>query len=127
MHDKTLEGCTIPLGIKDGLPCMEMQKPTKSDWDKLSQITMTFDMPWNPVDCDEEKAICEFFDGNESVTAASVASNDSFCFDPVGDDDHGEPFDSHESNLHQCMRHATRRVHFELEDPDEDDMPALIS
>jgi len=87
---------------------------------------MTSDMPWNPADCDEERDICDFFDGTESVTTASVASNDSSYFDPVADDDCGDPFDSHELNLHQCMRHATRRVHFELEDPDADDMPELI-
>ena len=61
---------------------------------------MTSDMPWNPADCDKESDICEFFDGNESVTVASVASNDSSCFDPVADDDCEEPFDPHELNLH---------------------------
>jgi len=111
---KTLESDVIPLSIKDGLPHMEMRKPTDSDWKKLPQVTMTSDVPWNPVDCDEERDICDFFDGTESVTTASVASNDSSYFDPVADDDHGESLDSHELNLHQCMRHATRSVHFEL-------------
>ena len=82
---------------------MEMRKPAESDWDKLPQVTMTSDVPWNPADHDEERDICDFFDGTESVTTASVASNDSSHFDPVGDDDCGEPFDSHELNLHQCM------------------------
>ena len=29
---KTLEGDTIPLSIKDGLPHMEMRKPAEHDW-----------------------------------------------------------------------------------------------
>ena len=90
------------------------------------KITMTSDVPWNPTNCDEERDMCDFFDGTESVTTASVASNDSSYFGPVGYDDHGEPFDSHELNLHQCMQHATRRVHFEAEDTDADDMLELI-
>ena len=52
---KTLEGDIIPLSIKDGLPCMEMRKPTESDWDKLPQVTMTSDMPWSPADHDTMK------------------------------------------------------------------------
>ena len=70
--------------------------------------------------------ICEFFDDIESATMASIASNDSSHFDPIADDDCGKPFDSHELNIHQCMRRASRKVHFELEDPDADDMPELI-
>ena len=56
----------------------------------------------------------------------SIASNDSSHFDPIADDDCGEPFAPHESNIHQCVRHASRKVFFELEDPDADDMPDLI-
>ena len=106
---------------------MEMWKPTESDWDKLPQITMTSDMPWNPADCDEERDICDFFDGDESVTATSVAFNDTDSyFDPVADDDHGEPFDPHELNGCKCMRHVSRKVHFDLQDSDADDMPQLV-
>ena len=126
MHDKTLEGCTIPLGIKDGLPCMEMRKPAEHDWKKLPQAIMTSDCPWNPTDHDEERDICEFFDDTESATAASIASNDSSCFDPIADDECEKTFHPHELNIHKCMSHSSRKVHFELEDPDADDMPGLI-
>ena len=123
---KTLEGDTIPSSIKDGPPHMEMRKPAEHDWKTLPQVIMTSDCPWNPADHDKERDICEFFDDIESATTASIASNDSSCFDPIADDDHGETFDPHELNIHQCMRHASRKVHFESEDPDADDLPGLI-
>ena len=57
---------------------------------------MTSDMPWNPADYDEKRDICDFFDSDESVTATSVASNDTGShFDPVADDDCREEFDLH--------------------------------
>ena len=122
----TLEGDQIPLSIKDGLPHMDMRKPTDEDWVTLKKMHMTSDVPWDPTTHDEEMDICEFFDGIESVTTASVASDDSSYFDPIADDDYGEVFDQHELNLHRCARLATKKVHFELEDPDADDMPDLI-
>ena len=93
---KTLEGDTIPLSIKDGPPHMEMRKPTEHNWKTLPQAIMTSDCPWNPTDHDEERDICEFFDDTESATVASIASNDSSHFEPIADNDCGEPFDPHE-------------------------------
>ena len=45
---QTLEGCIIPLAIRNGLPYMKMRPPTKGEMSTLPRIHITEDKDWNP-------------------------------------------------------------------------------
>jgi hypothetical protein len=50
----TGEGYTIPIHIRDGLPRIDMRKPTQEEFDMLPHVFLTSDTPWDPRVLDEE-------------------------------------------------------------------------
>ena len=50
----TNEGYVIPIHIRDGLPVIDMVKPSNQDMDELPHVFMTADMPWKPQEADGE-------------------------------------------------------------------------
>ena len=51
---KTIDGYTIPLSIRGGLPYFDMTKPTQEDLATLPHVIMTSDIEWDPTVLDSE-------------------------------------------------------------------------
>jgi hypothetical protein len=50
----TSEGYTIPIHIRDGLPRIDMRKPTQQEFDALPHVFLRSDTPWDPRILDKE-------------------------------------------------------------------------
>ena len=53
---KTLDGYTIPLDIKSGLPYMKLRPYTDDEWDALPHVLLTSDDEWDPTVLDHAHA-----------------------------------------------------------------------
>ena len=50
----TPEGCTIPIHVRDGLPCIDMCIPMDADLEKCPHVFLTADSTWDPSALDNE-------------------------------------------------------------------------
>jgi hypothetical protein len=84
----TPEGYILPLAIRGGLPYLDMRYPTDAEMDRLPQVALTADMPWNPYLGDNEFA----FEGDRYVDADETLP-DEFGIIDGHLTDHGEYFE----------------------------------
>ena len=53
----TLEGYIIPLQCRQGLPYLDMKKPTEQDIDMYPHVVLTSDADWDPSSIDHEHVL----------------------------------------------------------------------
>ena len=101
---KTVEGHVIPLKIKDGLPYMNMVKPTLYEMDDYPHVIFTSDIEWDPTELDDDwdPAMQEEFTSNieEPPELPNFVDDD--------DGKYEEEFTKHELNVYKCFLKATK-------------------
>ena len=96
----TPQGHHIPLAIRNGLPYMNMTKPTEEEMQNLPHVIMTSDDIWDPTTCDEEWDPSDF----ESY------SMDKDSFKDDSKDNFGEELPKYEHDIQPQLQHANSQA-----------------
>jgi hypothetical protein len=107
---KTIEGYSIPISIRDGLPYIRMRPFRDNDWDSLPHVSITSPASWEPSIMDA-KVKDKWYQEQEEVLEGVAASP----FDEFGnlkDDPEDDGDENFEDQNHQAIDRGTVRAHF---------------
>jgi len=81
----TLDGYIIPIHIRNGLPYIDMSKPSSEDLDTYPHVVLTSDVDWNPECLDCEFDLDEWSDAVQTITELPPeAGYNDLAFDEHG-------------------------------------------